>query len=920
MKLFDIHLDIHLIIQTSDMIFRTMRKGVLSALIFLAMSIAAGAAPGNIAFQARVTSSGSLSDAFNDSNVTDGIVLRENFGEWACKGNVTSWGELFMPWIRLDWDEEVTVSRVVIYDRPTLEEHLSGGTLMFSDGSRLSVTAIPNDGSPKELVFEPKTIRWIRFDATDGNGKNIGLSEIEVFPDEPGEKDFAGWVDPLIETTRGRWFFCTPGGRPMGMVAAHAFNRVKNQGGGGYNYNFPYILGFSQINDWMISGPNIMPVEGDVNPLLGMEGWKSGFNHGSETIRPGYHKLFLDRYKAWVEYTATDRVALYRLSYAPGSRPGLLVDAGSVLGNCTMKDAFLTKVDKNTVEGCFMTTDRFWGGPDKIGLYFVLKSDVPITGAESWTGKWREPDPWIVSGDGAGMLLRFDREVVNVKIAMSYTSVENARENLAAEAPGWDFDAAVRESEALWNEALGKIEVSGSTKEQKVKFYTDLWHVLLGRHKINDVNGFYPDYTYGEYIGKRTSVPMKIQRLPLNGDGTPVHNMYGFDSLWLSQWNLNTLWGLAWPEILDDFSACLVRYAANGGLLPRGACAGGYSFIMTGCPASNMITSTFLKGILTRTDPEEAFQAVKRNHLPGGMMSFENAEDLEFYISKGWCPGSAGKTLEWAFQDWGLSRMAARLGHDGDAKEFERRSHGWTALFDPEEGLVFPKDKDGNWVHREPLNCQGWVEANAWQATWSVSHDIGTLVKLMGGKDRFCDKLNEAFERSKEYDFVYAYSNGYVSYANQPGCSNAHVFSHAGKPWMTQYWVRRVNEQAYGGTTPDLGYGGHDEDQGQMGGISALMSIGLFSVTGTETDTPCYDITSPVFEKVVIHLNQDYYPGKEFTINVKGDLDNCYIQGARLNGRSWRWSQFSHEEFARGGSLELTLGPKPATSWGGLKY
>lgn len=326
------------------MIFKSLRKTVLSALVLLLLPAAVEAAPGNIAPKAKVTSSGSLSGAFDANNVTDGRVLWENTGEWACKGHVTSWGEMYLPWVRLDWDEDVTVSRVVVYDRPSMEEHLSGGTLLFSDGSRLSVTAIPNDGSPKELVFEPKNIRWIRFDATDGNGKNIGLSEIEVFPYEPEEGDFTNWVDPLIETTRGRWFYCTPGGRPMGMVAAHAFNRVKNQGGGGYNYNFPYILGFSQINDWMISGLNIMPIEGEVNPLLGMEGWKSSFSHESETIHPGYHKLFLDRYKTWVEYTATDRVALYRLSYAPGSRPGLLVDAGSVLGSCTMRDAVLNKV------------------------------------------------------------------------------------------------------------------------------------------------------------------------------------------------------------------------------------------------------------------------------------------------------------------------------------------------------------------------------------------------------------------------------------------------------------------------------------------------------------------------------------------------------------------------------------------------
>ena len=879
------------------------------------------ATPRNIAPLAKATAVNCLDEAHSPSGVNDGIILRENVGEWACSGYVTSWGEIFLPWVRLDWDKDVTVDRVVIYDRATTNEHLAGGTLSFSDGSKLSVTEIPDDGSPWEIRFPAKTVRWIKFEATDGNGKNLGLSEMEVFQAPGPETTFVEWVDPYIETTRGRWFFCTPGGRPMGMVAAHAFTRNKNQGGGGYNYNFPDILGFTNINDWMIAGPNLMPVEGDLDPTLGIEGWKSHFNHGSETIRPGYHKLFLDHYKAWVEYTATDRVALYRLSYPKGSRPGLLVDAGSVLGSCSMKEAFLVKLDDTHVAGQFMTTDRFWGGPDKIGLYFVIESDTPFTRVDGWSGKGLIPAADGAVGDNAGLFLHFDAETVNVKMAMSYTSIENARANLDAECAGKSFNDVVKETEDIWNSVLGRIKVEGGTNEQKTKFYTDLWHVLLGRHKINDINGAYPDYTYGDYRDKRTSAPMKVMQLPLDGAGRPVYNMYGFDALWLTQWNLNILWGLAWPEILDDFSACLVQYADNGGLLPRGACAGGYSFIMTGSPSSNMLTSTYLKGLMCKIDPERAYQAIRRNHLPGGMMSFESAEDLEFYIKNGWCPGNAGKTLEWAFQDWGLSLMAARLGHMDDAKEFERRSHGWTALFEPGQGLIFPKNADGTWVHTDPLNGGGWVEANAWQATWSVSHDLEKLIQLMGGKDKFCNKLGYAFEPARESDFVNAYSGGYVSYANQPGCSNAHLFSYAGKPWLTQYWVRRVNEQAYGGTAPDLGYGGHDEDQGQMGAVSALMSIGLFSATGTQTDTPCYDITSPIFDKVTISLDNPYYNGKEFIIKVNGASDsNCYIQKATFRGSPWKWFQFSHEDYIKGGTLELWLGSKPSTSWGKRRW
>jgi putative alpha-1,2-mannosidase len=187
----------------------------------------------------------------------------------------------------------------------------------------------------------------------------------------------------------------------------------------------------------------------------------------------------------------------------------------------------------------------------------------------------------------------------------------------------------------------------------------------------------------------------------------------------------------------------------------------------------------------------------------------------------------------------------------------------------------------------------------------------------MGGSDSFCNKLNYAFEQSKSADFVYGYTDGYVSYANQPGCSNAHVFSYGGKPWLTQYWVRRVKEQAYGGITPDLGYGGHDEDQGQMGAVSALMAIGLFDIRGNQAQTPVYEITSPIFEEVRIKLDNRYYKGKEFVIKTYGNQPgHDYIQSAKLNGKELNQFWFLHEEFAKGGTLEIWLGAKPNTTWG----
>jgi len=322
-----------------------------------------------------------------------------------------------------------------------------------------------------------------------------------------------------------------------------------------------------------------------------------------------------------------------------------------------------------------------------------------------------------------------------------------------------------------------------------------------------------------------------------------------------------------------------------------------------------MIVSAFQKNELTKVNADHAFQVMKRNHLPGGML-----EGIQKNRVRG---RNAGITAEMSFQDWTLAQMAIKLGKKKDARFFMKRSEDWKQLFRPEHKLLFPKNTDGNWLHDDPLSGAGWIEANAWQGTWSVSHDIEGLSRLMGGNDTLCQKLNYAFEQAAPDDFVFGYSSGYVSYANQPGCSNAHVFNYAGKPWLSQYWVRRVNEQAYGGITPDKGYGGHDEDQGQMGGVSALMSLGLFSLRGTTSTDPVYEITSPVFDEVTIHLDPEYYPGNSFVIKTyNNSQENCYIQKAELNGTALERFWISHSDFARGGTLELWLGPKANEKWG----
>lgn len=911
-----------------------MKKQAL-LLLFIGCCLNLLAGPYNIAPKAKITASSQKDSNHAPSRAIDGIIGVENQNEWVSSSQQTSWGAIDYPWIKLEWDTPQNVNRVILYDRPIQESHIAGGTLHFSDGTSIFVNQIPNNGLAKAINFPTKKVDWIKFEVTDGDGLNLGLSEIEVYPSPENYTDYVSKVDPYIESARGRYFFFVTGNQPFGMISAAPLTRNKNQYGGGYNYNSLEILGFPQIHCWMLSGISLMPTTGNINPTLGEHGWKSRFSHDGEIVQPGYHRLFLEDYGIWVEQTATERVSFYKLRYTKDAISNLLLNLGGYLGETTMNDCKVTKVSDTEIEGSVNTTGRFWGGPDNVRIFFTMRFDKPFEQLNGWDDKQissnisshkgvnektpRNAGESYYEAPTSGVSAIYNVKAgdeIQVKFSISYTSIENARLNMEKDGNQWDFEAVKNSSQKEWNEWLGRIDVKGGSNEQQIKFYTDIWHSLLGRHKLDDYSGDYPDYTQGTRVGNATiGSQLKVRTLPKNEDGSVKFHMYNSDAFWLTQWNLNILWGLAWPEVLDDFAACLVQYNDNGGLLPRGPNAGGYSYIMTSCPATNLITSAYQKNMLTKISPEKAYQAMVSNHRPGGMLG--PGKEIQYYINNGYYPGNAGITLEAAFQDWSLAQMAYKMGKKKDAENYTKRSQGWRKLFNTDLQLVMPKDTKGKWLHNDPLSNQGWVEANAWQATWSVSHEIPELAKLMGGYDALCNKLNYAFEQSDKDDFVFGYGSGYVSYANQPGCSNAHVFNLAKQPWLSQYWVRKVGAQAYGAITPDRGYGGHDEDQGQMGGVSALMALGIFSLDGTSSQNPAYQITSPVFDEITIKLDPKYYSGKEFKIKTHNNSkENCYIQKTELNAQPLNTYWFGHDQFAAGGNLEIWLGNKPNKSWG----
>lgn len=890
----------------------------------------------NIAPFAKASASSSREE-FPPSGVNDGISRIDGKGEWISNAQQMFWGETDYPWVQLDWDQPVIINKVTLFDRAGSQAHAAGGELIFSDGTRMDIGELPENGAPKTISFSPITTNSLRVQITDGNESYIGLSEIEVFQAPSDSSDPVSLVDPYIETTRGRYFFFISGNQPYGMIGAAPLTRNKNQGGGGYNYNDRHILGFPQVHGWMLSGLDFMPAAEGVKPVAGEQRWKSAFSHDGEIVQPSYHRVYLEDYDVWVEQTATERSSMYRLTYTNDVQPNLLFNLGGYVGTSTMVNANVSAVSPTQLEGYFDTTGRLWGGPQNVRIYFVAQFNKPVQRFDVWdNGEYLEDcstlsasSPSVARNEGlsyhdaptSGINAVFSpskADPILVKMAISYVSVDNAKMNLAAENPGWDFDTTRENSRKEWNEWLGTIRVKGGTDEQKVKFYTDMWHTLLGRHKINDINGEYPDRTQLLAKGNRGSGDdFILRKIRSDRNGKLVHNMYNSDALWLTQWNQNTLWGIAFPELLDDFSASMVEYGAIGGLIPRGPCAGGYSFIMSGCPATSLITSAYQRGLTHKWEPAKAYPIIKRNHETGGMLGYNSQSQFEFYKQNGYAPEKGGMTVQWTFEDWALSQMARKMGKKRDADYFAKRSDGWRKCIHPELHLLFPRNADGSWTHTDPMSGAGFEEANSWQTTFGISQDIPGLAEEMGGADTLCDLLNHAMAEGRKDNFIAKYGSGYVGYSNQPGLSTAHVFSHAGKPWLSQYWVREVKEHAYGSTSPYHGYGEHDEDQGQMSCVSALMAIGLFSLDGGSAINPSYDITSPVFDEITIRLDPEYYPGKEFRIITHNNsAKNCYIQKATLNDVEHESYRIPHDKLIAGGTLELWLGDTPNYSWG----
>jgi predicted alpha-1,2-mannosidase len=755
-------------------------------------------------------------------------------------------------------------------------------------------------------------------------------------------------VDPFIGTAGARWFFFTPGAMPFGMAKPGPCTdaHLGNKGGWepvGYDGRQNSIESFVSFREFQIGGVALMPTTGPLKTVPGSlkdpdEGYRSRFDKKDEHAEPGYYSVLLKDYDVLAELTATKRVAFHRFTFPATNNAHFIFDVGNKQGESgEVADAFVRRSGEREIEGFVSTLPAYvlhYQPGTEVKMYFVARLDKTPSQCGTFRGKKTFPGDTSIQGRGAGLYLDFDfheRESVVVKMGLSYTSIANARYNLDVEAKDLTFDQACQQSQEAWRKMLGRIMVSGGNEEDRVKFYTGLYHVLLGRGICSDVNGNYPKNN-GE-----------TGQIPLQPDGTPQYNHFNSDSVWGSFWNLNQIWALAYPNVYSEFVRCNLDIYRDCGWLPDSIAA--EKFVSgVGTDYMGLMVSTAYAWGIRDYNVQEAFDAVFKNETgwqnrPIGV----GKADLKPFVEKGYVPylskvahfsgstaeGSmyaASHTLEYSYSSAAAAQFAKALGKTNEYQILMRQSHNWENLFDPGTKFIRPKDADGKFVadFNSFKPWGGFQEGNSFQYTFYVPQDEADLIRKIG-LDTFRKRLDAVFESAEKTQFgggteVDSFS-GLESTFNQgdePDIEVPWLFNYCGEPWLTQYWVRRICDVFYG-ADPVHGYGyGQDEDQGQIGGWYVLAGMGLFDVQGGAGSIPTMQLASPLFSKIVIQLDPHYYQGDSLEIETTGDPSkNNYIQSASLNGKPLKQCWIAWNTLVtHGGKLGIVLGKKPNKNWG----
>lgn len=752
------------------------------------------------------------------------------------------------------------------------------------------------------------------------------------------QKDFTQYVDPNIGTAHCRWFHYMPGALPFGMAKPApstngSYGNTHGWDATGYDYRHTSIEGFPNFHEFQVGGVVFAPITGKLQTIPGKletpdDGYRSHFDRKDEISTAGYYSVRLKDYNIKAELTATKRVAFHRYTFPATNEAHILFDIGNKQGESgPVKDAKVTLLPNGRIEGWVTTLpvyiQKYQPGAS-VTMYFSAVVSKKPSAHGTFNGSDIKAQQIEATGKGAGIYLTFstkEKEAITIKAGLSYTSIENARLNLRDEATTLSFDGARAQSKKTWNEYLGRIDVEGKNKADLIKFYTGLYHAVLGRGLASDVNGAYPKNDGG------------VGQIPLDKNGKPLHNHYNTDAMWGGYWNLTQLWALVYPEYYSDFIKSQLLVYKDAGWLGDGIANSRFVSGVGTNMVSIVMASAYMLGIRD-FDVPLAYEAAKKNELewkdrPAGAGKLDVDRFRKYgyvdHLDKGTGGGerwqfSVSHTLEYSFSSYAVAQWAKLLGKSEDYNELIRLSKAWEKVYDPQLQLVRPKLANGQFV--DPFDpsqpWRGFQEGNAWQYTYFVPHEPESLIRKMG-EETFNKRLDSTFTIAEKALFggganidAFAGIAGIYNHGNQPNLHVSWMFNFSGKPSLTQKWVRAICNQFYG-TEGVHGYGfGQDEDQGQLGAWYVMSAIGLFDVKGLTEPKPELEIGSSLFDKIKIRLNPKYYKGKEFIIETKTNTaTNGYVQTIQLNSQSLHRPFVSWDSITKGGKLVLAMGANP---------
>jgi len=697
--------------------------------------------------------------------------------------------------------------------------------------------------------------------------------------------DILAYVDPFIGTGgHGHTF---PGATvPFGMVQLSPDNLTKERWDwtSGYHYSDDTLVGFSHTH---LSGTGV----GDLLDILVMpfvssypENTKNDigrthakYQKSDEQASAGYYSVYLPKEDIKAELTATTRVGVHKYTFGAQGVPQLLIDLGFAQNYDKAVDTYFKVESDTTLVGHRKSTGWAKNQP----VYFVMQFSQPfeyqlyqerkaVAGASTQAEKTEA----VLSFSQA------KNSELTVKVGISYVSIEGARKNLAAEAAQSTFAQVRQATENQWREQLNKILVTSDDEQSKTKFYTALYHSFLAPHVFSDVDGAY-----------------------FGADGNIQHaegyTRYTLFSLWDTFRALHPLLTITNPEMVDDLVKSMMAFHDEAGVLPTWDLMSNETDVMIGYHAVPVLVDAYLKG-LTSVEPEKLLAASKKSAM-------QQRFGIDLFAKYGYIPSeleveAVSKTLEYAYDDWAIAQLAKAINNQADYQNFNQRAQSYKTLFDPSTGFMRGKDANGDWVKNfSPTHVDhrttDYTEANAWQYTWFVPHDVSGLIDLFGSQTAFVNKLDALFTVSSEMegDVSPDISGliGQYAHGNEPCHHIPYLYAFTDQAWKGEARIREIREVMYR-AEPD-GLAGND-DVGQMSSWYIFSVLGFYPVNPANGE---FVFGTPLFNQVTINLND----GKALKINGVNNNGNNYVQQVKYNGAAVNQHFVTYQQIMNGGEL-----------------